>query len=274
MLKGTDYHIHTKYLKCADETMTVPAIVRRCEELGLTSIGIADHLNFRENYYQFAYIKQDVVALDTDLEVFFGVEINLLNGEGEIPYDEAMRDALGFEFAIGGPHGAYVDHDDRTKIVETHHRFLCQFAADPLIDVVVHPWWFNKGEFEEKGLRWFEDMSDIPDELTIEFAEIARQHQTAIEVNPRASYESPRYGDRFHEDYKRYIALLNEQEVTFALASDAHNIKSLGASRRGDAFLEELGVPDERIWTPENAKVKSRATSAAPELSANSGSPQ
>jgi histidinol phosphatase-like PHP family hydrolase len=258
MLKGTDYHIHTKYLKCADETMTLPAIVRRCEELGLRSIGIADHLNVRENYYQFAYIKRDIAALDTDLEVFFGVEINLLNGEGEIPYDEAMRDAIGFEFAIGGPHGAYVDHDDRRKIVEIHHRFLCQFAADPLIDVVVHPWWFGKGDFEKNRLRWFDDMSDIPDELSIEFAQIAREHHTAIEVNPEATYQNPKYSDQFKEDYRRYVALLNEQDVMFSLASDAHNINTLGITRGAEALLEELGVPDERIWTPR--KAKSRAT--------------
>jgi len=258
MLKGTDYHIHTKYLKCADDTMTLPAIVGRCEELGLKSIGIADHLNVRENYYQFAYIKRDIAALDTQLEVFFGAEINLLDGRGEIPYDEAMRDAIGLEFAIGGPHGAYVEHDDRRKIVEIHHRFLCQFAADPLIDVVVHPWWFGKGEFDQKGLRWFEDLSDVPEEFTLEFAETAIKHGTAIEVNPRATYESPNYGERFSEDYKDYIALLNEQGVTFALASDAHTLGRLGDSLTGDALLEKLGVPDERIWTP--AKGKTRGT--------------
>ena len=259
MLKGTDYHIHTTYLKCADQTMTVEAIIRRCEELGLKSIGITDHLNMRENYYQFAYIKRDIAQIDTELEVLFGVEINLLNSEGEIPYDEAMRDAIGFQFAIGGPHGAYVDHDDRRKIVEIQHRHHCRFAADPLIDVVVHPWWFGKGEFEKKGLRWFEDMSDIPDEYTIEFAEIARKHQTAIEVNPLATYESRNYSDRFKEDHKRYIALLNEQGVMFSIASDAHNIRQLGATRSAEKLLEELGVPDERIWTPANAKGKEAA---------------
>lgn len=258
MLKGTDYHIHTHYLKCADETMTVEAAIRKCEELGLSSIGFADHLNVRENYYQFAYIKRDIAVVDTHLEVFFGAEISLLDGGGEIPYDEAMRDAIGLQFAIGGPHGAYVDHDDRRKIVQIRHRLQCQFAADPLIDVVVHPWWFGKGEFEQKGFRWFDDMSDIPREFTLEFAETALKHDTAIEVNPNATYENAAYSQRFHEQYKEYIALLNEQGVTFALASDAHNINTLGITRGADTFLEELGVPDERIWTPDKAKGRAR----------------
>lgn len=37
-----DFHMHTTYLKCANETMTVPAILRRCEDLGLETIAITD----------------------------------------------------------------------------------------------------------------------------------------------------------------------------------------------------------------------------------------
>ena len=42
---GRDYHIHTHYLGCGNETMQVEAIVRRAEALGLRSIAITDHLN-------------------------------------------------------------------------------------------------------------------------------------------------------------------------------------------------------------------------------------
>ena len=40
-----DFHIHTKYLGCANETMELDAIARRCREVGAECIGITDHLN-------------------------------------------------------------------------------------------------------------------------------------------------------------------------------------------------------------------------------------
>ena len=40
---GTDYHIHTHYCGCANETMTIPAILERCKAAGRTSIAITDH---------------------------------------------------------------------------------------------------------------------------------------------------------------------------------------------------------------------------------------
>jgi len=40
-----DFHIHTKYLGCANATMEIPAIVKECERLGVVSLGITDHLD-------------------------------------------------------------------------------------------------------------------------------------------------------------------------------------------------------------------------------------
>ena len=40
-----DLHIHTKYLGCANETMEVPDIIEECHRLGVTTVGITDHLN-------------------------------------------------------------------------------------------------------------------------------------------------------------------------------------------------------------------------------------
>ena len=117
MLSGTDYHIHTEYLKCADSTMTIEAIFRKAEELGLKSIGITDHLNKLDFLPEHLKIKQDIQNTQTDLEVFFGVELNLLSVNGDIPYDESIRDKMGFEFAIGGIHSTYLETYDLDKLI-------------------------------------------------------------------------------------------------------------------------------------------------------------
>jgi len=254
MLRGMDYHIHTEYLGCADKTMKVEAIYRRCEELGIRSIGITDHLNRRESVVQHFKIREDIERIPTELEVFFGVEINLLNVDGEIPYDEKMRDEVGFQFAIGGIHSCYVDSYDIDEIVRIQHHHHCRFASDPLIDVLVHPWWFSQNEFRRKGFPWFDDLSVVPEEYHLELAEVAREHGTAIEVNACAIFCTRNYSDRFKEQYKEYIALLKDQGVMFSISSDAHNINHLGTTRVVEDILAEIGVPDSQIWNPKMGK--------------------
>jgi histidinol phosphatase-like PHP family hydrolase len=254
MLSSTDYHIHTEYLKCADSTMTVEAIFRKAEELGLKSIGITDHLNKLDFLPEHLKIKQDIQNTPTNLEVFFGVELNLLSVNGDIPYDESIRDEMGFEFAIGGIHATYLETYDLDKLIEIQHRHHCRFASDPLIDVVVHPWWFSWGEFDKHKFPWFNDLSVVPEEYHIEFAKTAKENSTAIEINSCAIFCNSKYSDSFKEQYWEYVNLLKEQGVMLSICSDAHNINQLGTTRIVEEKFEQLGVPENQIWTPKLGK--------------------
>jgi len=64
-----DFHIHTKHLGCANGTMEVPAIVKEAERLGLTSIGITDHLNSLDRLPLHAPIRREIEELDTRVSV-------------------------------------------------------------------------------------------------------------------------------------------------------------------------------------------------------------
>jgi len=255
---GYDYHIHTHHLKCADETMQVEDIVRRAEDLGLTSIAITDHLNRPEQLAQHAKIREELEALKPDIDVYFGVELNFYDTTGKFPYSVEAREALGFEFAIGGVHGTYVKDDDgsgdpkeiRATIIALQHAHHLLTCNDPLVDVLVHPWWFARSEFEKKGLKWFDGMGDIPEGLHRELARTARATETAIEVNASAIFLNPHYSDRFKEGYRRYVKLLAEEGVAFAIGSDAHTIGRLGTTQVVEDLLEELAVGEEQVWRP------------------------
>jgi len=249
-----DYHIHTTHLGCANETMTVEAIFNVAERQGLESIAITDHLNSRSFLPKHEKIKQDIQRIgEPPFEFFFGVELNVVPGE-KLPYDEKIAERLGFQFAIGGPHGTHIDEFDAVKLVDLQHRLHLETVANPLIDVLVHPWWFGKGEFDGKGYPWFTDMSFVPESATRELAAAAIQHGTAIEINAMAIFANDDYSEAFKRQYVDYLGLLASEGVTFATGSDAHDIGHMEHLGDLDAVLERLGIEESRLYHPSRGK--------------------
>lgn len=254
MSLAIDLHIHTHYLGCANETMTVPAIVERLRRHGVRKFAITDHLNTRERLADHQPIKADLEALpeaESSMEAYFGVELNFLSCDGEFAYDEGIRDEMGFQFAIGGIHSTYIDEYDLMKLVDIQHRHHLRTCHDPLVDVVVHPWWFSKGEFDSKGFPWFDDLSVVPEDLTREFGRVAAETGTAIEINAAAIFICPHYSDRFKEQYVDYLALLREQGPKFTIGSDAHDAAHFDGLPATVDAARRAGITDDMIWTPD-----------------------
>jgi len=248
-----DFHIHTKYLKCANETMGVPELVRRCESLGLEAIAITDHLNAPEFLPKHDLIKQDLREIDSRMRIYFGVEVNVINKEtGAVSIDEEQLARGGFEMVIGGPHASYYSEPDREGIIDLQHGLMLQVLANPLVDVLVHPWWFGAREFQPGGpMEWLTDMTRIPDWHTRELAEAALKHGKAIEANHSAFFTENQYGPAFRETYPRYLAEIARRGVKISIATDAHDIARLDGIHPMMEILEGVGITREQLWTPE-----------------------
>ena len=241
-----DYHVHTHHLGCANSTMTVEAIVREAERLKVDELAITDHLNSREQLEKHRPIKSEIGALGGRVSLRFGVELNFLSCRGEFAYDEEV----GFEFAIGGVHSTYLDSYDLVRLIDIQHEHHLLTCRNPLAEVLVHPWWFSRGEFERKGFPWFDDMSVVPEDLTRELGRAARETATAIEINACAIFVNPAYPYRFKAQYVDYLRILAGEGVNFALSTDAHDIAQLSALPLAEAAFRELSLPAERLWRP------------------------
>jgi len=248
-----DFHIHTKYLGCANDTMEVEAIVAECQRLGATQIGITDHLNTLDKLPLHEPIKRDIQSLNPAIDVYFGVELNFLGVDGEFAFGAEIKEQLGFQFAIGGIHTSYLETYDLKKLVDIQHRHHLKTCRDPLVDVLVHPYWFSKGEFDRNGWPWFESPASVPESYTRELAQTAKETGTAIEINAGANLENPNYSDRYVEEYVAYLSILAEEGVTFMLGSDAHSIDRLKKIRSAWRVAEQLGLSADRIWRPPGA---------------------
>ena len=195
MYEQVDYHIHTLYLKCANETMTVPALVAKAEELGLKSIAVTDHLNAPQFLDEHRKIKRDLAEIESDLEIIFGVEVNVIDQDtGEVSINQQQIDELGFELVIGGVHSSYFDTPDPKAIIDTQHRLMMAVVQNPLVDILVHPWWFPRREFDAGTVAWLTDLALLPDDYVTELGEAAAATGTAIEANGIAILVNDTYG--------------------------------------------------------------------------------
>jgi len=245
-----DLHIHTKYLRCANETMEVADIVRECERLGVIALGITDHLNEPGQIDLHGTIREDIERLDTELAVWFGVELNFVECDGGFVYSEDIRERIGFQFAIGGIHATYLREYDLPRLVEIQHRHHLKTCADPLVDVVVHPYWFGKGDFNRNAWPWFDSMKAVPEAFARELGQAARDTGTAVEINACANLVNPAYSRQYVEEYYEYLSIIAEEGAMFAVGSDAHSIEQLASIETAWDMADRLGLDEGRIWGP------------------------
>jgi len=253
MRRGLDYHIHTFYQKCGNATLTVENIIRRAEAIGLTSIAITDHLNHRGQLPNFRSIKRDIRQVETGLEVWFGCELNFEGCDGQWAYDAAVRDEYGFEVVVGGIHSAYTDSQDPLEVIDIQHRHHMRTLEDPLVHVLVHPYWFGGGELNQRTPEWWQKlMEEFPEDRIVELAQASRANRTAIELNSSAIFCNRAYNDGFQLAYIEFIRKLAEHGALFTFCSDAHDINQLGQSDYAEGVLDGLGVPEAQVWRPGN----------------------
>ena len=245
-----DFHTHTHYLKCANETMTIDAMLAECERLGVTHLGVTDHLNTPDKLPLHKLIRRDLEAASPPLKVYFGVELNYMGCDGEFAYSEDVRDELGFQFAIGGIHGTYCSEYDLRKIVDIQHRHHLLTCRNPLVDVLVHPYWFGRGEFDRNGWPWFDSVRAVPEAYARELGQVAKETGTAIEINACANLVNAQNPPGYVDEYADYLAAIAEEGPMFTVGSDAHDINRLASIQAAWDMVARLGIPDERMWQP------------------------
>ena len=245
-----DFHTHTAYLKCANETMTIPAILAECQRLGVTRLGLTDHLNTLDKLPLHELIRRDLEAAEPAIDVYFGVELNYMGCDGAFAFNAEVKAKLGFQFAIGGIHSSYLQEYDRRQLVDIQHRHHLKTCQDPLVDVLVHPYWFSRGEFTRGNWPWFDSVKAVPESYARELGQVARETGTAIEINACANLCCGNNPPGYLDEYADYLAAVAAEGCRFSVGSDAHATRQLANIQLAWDMVRRLGLPAERLWSP------------------------
>ncbi len=234
--------------------MEVPSIVQECSRLGVTALGITDHLNSLDMLDIHRSIKRDIQSLVPEIDVYFGMELNFIAPDGGFPFSPEVKEQYGFQFAMGGIHRTYLEAYDLKKIVDIQHRHHLKTCRDPLVDVLVHPYSLNKGEFDKKGWPWIASLPPIPESYARELGQTAKETNTAIELN--GNMLNHPCNERYRQEYIAFLSVVAAEGCCFSFGSDAHGIGSLQNIRGVWQVAEQLALTADRIWRPKCQPMK------------------
>jgi histidinol phosphatase-like PHP family hydrolase len=195
-------------------------------------------------------IREDLAQVRTPVQVYFGVELNYTGCDQDFAYSQEIMEQSRFQFAIGGIHSTYVDEYDLAKIMDIQHRHHLATCANPLVQVLVHPYWFGTGEFTRNQWPWFDTVKAVPAAYVRELGQTARDTHTAIEINAGANLTNPANPPAYVDEYLDYLAALAAEGASFSVGSDAHGIDRLADINAAWTALERLNLPAEQIWHP------------------------
>ena len=232
-----DFHIHTDIIGCANKTMSLENIIDTCTQIGCTAIAITDHLNTLDQLPKHSEIREKLLSIESKIDIYFGAELD---------YSDCDIDF----FAIGGIHEPFTDTHDLKKIIDIQHRHHLMTCHNPLVEVLVHPYWFSNPRFDQRGFPRFCSMKDVPESYARELGQAAKQTSTAIEINSHSMLDPSYISEEFVKEYVDYLAVIAETGATFAVGSDSHDISHLEGILDAWGVAKKLNLSADRIYRP------------------------
>jgi len=245
----SDLHNHSAQSRCSRPEMTVEAMVRRFDELGLRIAGISDHVypdgKAIERYRQ---TKRELADLSCTARIWVGAEVDVL-WPGR--FDATMEEIGTFDYVLF----ACTHYQNRTvpAPIASSDEAIAQNAVDmmtyaaslPFADVIVHPFHITGMERYRDGFSAAAAIQLIPDESFTRIARDMAKNRIAIELN--GVLEEADYAQAMI----RFYRICKIEGVKFSLGSDAHWLAGMGSIMHHQAYVEALGVTETDIWVPE-----------------------
>jgi histidinol phosphatase-like PHP family hydrolase len=125
---------------------------------------------------------------------------------------------LGISYTVAAAHSAW--HTDVTKkeaFIAERHRHHMYIAIDPRVDILGHPWWFDKIDVAP----YYTDFDLIPVSMHDELASALKENGVCIEANADMLYGN-NYPEQFYRKYCEYLRYMFEKGVKMTFGSDCH----------------------------------------------------
>ncbi|SKC51723.1 PHP domain-containing protein [Maledivibacter halophilus] len=238
-----DYHTHSIY--SGDAKGTIKENVDAAKKKGLRELAITDHgpkhLFYGVKKNDIKKIRKEINEinrLNTDIEVKFGLEANIIGIDGKLDVDGEIKKEL--DILLAGFHfGSIPDKliegtkvqiynllspllpsiERKSRVINTKSVVEAIYKND--IDILTHP-----------GAKASID--------TKELAKAAVENDTALEINSSHGYMTV-----------EYIKIAMKEGAKFVISSDAHKPEDIGRVEKGINRAIQAGLSVDRIINAE-----------------------
>lgn len=216
--------VHTHTLASGHAYSTIWEMARAAKEKGLALLGITEHAPRTQGSCQPIYFL-NLKVLPEEIEgirVLHGVELNILNENGEVDLPEFILREM--ELGIASMHSDCFCSGTR----EYNTRSCIQAMKNPYVNILGHP---DDGNFP------------VDYELLVK---AAKEYHVLLEVNNNSLKPGSFRKDTRKND-AQMLRLCKEMKVPVIMSSDAHVHTDVGRHERALALLEELDFPEELV---------------------------
>jgi histidinol phosphatase-like PHP family hydrolase len=224
--------------------MTVPNIVRRCEELGFSHLGIVEKLN-TSGKHAVRYLEELVSSfrsMRSPVQLYVGAELDVFHQALPAEDVRALKERLALDYYLGSVHTIGDAVSGVGEFIRAYQRLLMRIVREAdWVDVIAHPWIVGGSLMREGALSSWR-FADVPKRMLSEFVQAAAEHGKAIELSARADLADP--------TFRWFLRLAHQRGVQIAIGSDAPELNRVGQTAELAVLLRELGIPATQLWIP------------------------
>jgi len=252
-----DTHVHSFRSFVGAPDVTLQNLSQMASELNIHALAVTDHLMKPEDVEGLRLTGRDIRAYNAKIKngqipILFGVEVCEVARNGSTLLDKALIEELQFDIIIGGVHETHMDTGaSLEEIAVMQHKHHMMFMENPNIDILVHPWWLDRQEFERLHFQWPHDLSFIPEDLTVELARASKRTNTYIEISTMSGICNQDVSEEFRKGYEEYYRLLKDEGALFAIGTDTHQLADMRTFEAARQLIQKLDIPEDRFYRPE-----------------------
>lgn len=227
-----DTHMHT--IPSGHAYSTIKEMAEMGKEHGLEAIVLTEHgPEMPGSCMSFYFENTKVLPRERyGIQTFFGVELNILNSDGEVDLPERILKRM--DLTIASLHTPCF-HGERTKEAVT--KAYINAMKNPYINVIGHP-----------------DDSRFPIDYEL-LVRTAKEAGKLLEIN-NSSMREDNNRENAVENLRTMLKLCKEYQVPVVAGSDAHVDLDVGKLGLVEKILEECEFPEELVVSTSLEKIK------------------
>ncbi len=266
-----DHHVHTRYSACCHERYDLREIARAHDRLGFPYSCVSDHVHSGADgafVAEHQRVRNDLAAGGFGKPIFIGIEASIMDFGGHLELDSVNGEPdylLCSDHWIGDTGITMDDLPGSAKLVRTMHeddygalKAMYNNVATMYVNAITR----NKVDILAHPFDTFMRIANFDQYLLDVFGrvcEACQDNRVAIEINNQSvkrqldlfSRVEPLHADCLPapEFYTQLFEIAVGYDVRFSTGSDAHVAKEIGDLNRSRQFIEQLGIPQGRIFS-------------------------